>query len=157
MCAVAPERPDAGSIAAGLQAQILPTVPGGKLVVIDLATGTMRTVSSKLALIFQWDHSSGNLLYATLGDEPLSLTWNVWSERSNVEIVSFTLQPPWFRNLVPFFDQYAQSVQFWSASGNHIGYPAVVDGQPVVVIQHLDGSDPVLISDAAWVAWAPPP
>ena len=78
--------------------------------------------------------------------------------RTPLEIaLSFTLQPPWFRNLVPFFDRYAQSVQIWSASENHIGYPAVDDGQPDVLIQHLGGSDPVLISDAAWVAWAPPP
>ncbi|MFV1999752.1 MAG: hypothetical protein ACC654_05230, partial [Acidimicrobiia bacterium] len=63
----ATERPDAGSIAAGLRAQLLPTVPGGRLVVIDLATGSLQTVSSELALVYQWDQRGEALLYATLG------------------------------------------------------------------------------------------
>jgi len=98
----ATERPDVGSIAAGLRTQLLPTLPGGKLVTIDLVTGTLRTVSSELALLYQWDESGEDLLFATLGDEPLSLAWNVWSDGQSVEIESFTLQPPWFRSLVPF-------------------------------------------------------
>jgi hypothetical protein len=151
----ATERPDAGSIAAGLRAQLLPAVPGGKLVVIDLEAGTQQTVSSELALLFQWNQSGEALLYATLGDEPLSLAWNVWSDGRSVEIKSFTLQPPWFRNLVPFFDQYAQSVQFWSLSGEYIGYPAVLDADAVVVIDSVDGTEFVVIPGATWIAWAP--
>jgi len=151
----ATERPDAGSIAAGLRAQLLPTIPGGRLVVVDLATGALDTVSSELAVLYQWNRSGESLLYATVGDEPFSLAWNVWSDGLSVKIASFTLQPPWLSNLVPFFDQYAQSVQFWSASGEYIGYPAVVDADPVVVIQPIDGTESVMIPGATWVAWAP--
>jgi hypothetical protein len=149
------ERPDSGSIAAGMQTQAVPTVPGGRLVVVDLATGMMQSVSSDLALLYQWDQAGDSLLYATLGAEPATLVWHVWSDGGNVEIASFTIQPPWFGTLVPFFDQYAQSVQFWSPSGAHVGYPAVVESSPVVVIEPLDGSDPVIIPDATWSAWAP--
>jgi len=151
----ATERPDVGSIAAGLRTQLLPTLPGGKLVTIDLVTGTLRTVSSELALLYQWDESGEDLLFATLGDEPLSLAWNVWSDGQSVEIESFTLQPPWFRSLVPFFDQYAQSVRFWSWSGDYIGYPAVRDEEPVVVIHPVDGTESIVIPGATWVSWAP--
>ncbi len=84
----ATERPEAGSIAAGLPTQLLPTLPGGKLVVIDLSTEAFQTVSSELALLYQWDHSGERLLYATLGGEPLSLTWNVWSDGQSVELLA---------------------------------------------------------------------
>lgn len=154
----ATERPDAGSIAAGLRTQQLPAIPGGNLVVVDLPTATLETVSTELALLYQWDQSGESLLYATLADEAVSLTWNIWSDGQSVEIVTFQLQPPWFRSLVPFFDQYAQSVQLWSSSGAYIGYPAVVDAEPVVVIEPLDGingTEPVIISGATWSAWAP--
>lgn len=149
------ERPDAGSVAASLRAQTLPIIPGGNLIVIDSDSGLFETVSSELALLYQWNRSGDRLLYATLGEEPLSLVWNLWTEGTDTELATFTLQPPWFRNLVPFFDQYAQSVQLWSASGDHIGYPAIVDAAPVVVIQGIGGGDAVLIEGATWAAWSP--
>ena len=148
-------RPDSGSITAGLTAQALPTVPGGRLVVLDLATGEMQSVSSELALLYQWDQKGESLLYATLGAEPATLAWHVWSDGRSIEIASFTVQPPWFGSLVPFFDQYAQSVQLSSPSGAYIGYPAIVESVPVVIVEPLDGSDPVIIPDATWAAWAP--
>lgn len=151
----ATERPDAGSIAAGLRTQAIPTIPGGKLVVLDGSTGTLHTVSNELALLYQWSQSGESLLYATLADEPLSLEWHIWSIAETSTTDSFVLQPPWFQNLVPFFDQYAQSVQLWSSSGDYIGYPAVVDAEPVVVIEPIDGSEPTIISGATWAAWAP--
>jgi len=150
------ERPDAGSIAAGIRLQTLPSIPGGSLVVIELGTEDLQMVSDELAVLYQWDREGERLLYATVGDAPLSLVWNMWSNGSNMELTTFTLQPPWFRNLVPFFDQYAQSVHLWSASGDFIGYPSVVDRQPVVVIQPVTGGDPVVIERATWAAWAPP-
>jgi len=151
----ATERPDAGSIAAGLRTQTLPMVTGGRLVVIDLETEALETVSSELAFLYQWDQGGTSLLYATLGEGPLSLTWNIWSDGQSVEIASFGLQPSWFRSLVPFFDQYAQSVRFWSSSGRYIGYPAVLDGDPVVVIDPVDRTGSVVIPSATWVSWAP--
>lgn len=151
----ATERPDAGSVAAGLRTQTIPMIPGGKLVVLDATTGTLQTVSNELALLYQWSQNGESLLYATLADEPLSLEWHVWSSGDTLTTDAFVLQPPWFQNLVPFFDQYAQSVQLWSSSGEYIGYPAVIDGEPVVVIEPVDGSDPTIISNATWAAWAP--
>jgi hypothetical protein len=151
----AAERPDAGSIAAALRAQTISTIPGGKLVVIDMAKETLQTVSSELALLYQWNPFGTSLLYATVGDNPGSLVWNVWTKGQSVEKEPFALQPGWFSNLVPFFDQYAQSVQFWSSSGDYLGYPAVVGTDSVVVIEPLDGAESVIIPDAIWSAWAP--
>jgi hypothetical protein len=151
----ATERPDTGSIAAGLPAQAIPTIPGGKLIVMDPVTGALESVSSGLALVYQWDQQGESLLYATLGEEPATLVWHVWTDGQTVDVGSFTIQPQWFTTLVPFFDQYAQSVQFWSPSGSHLGYPAVVDSAPVVLIDSLEGAEPVIIPDATWSAWAP--
>jgi hypothetical protein len=151
----ATERPDAGTIAAALRTQAIPTIPGGKLVVIDLVSTEIQTVSSELALVYQWNPAGTSLVYATLADSRGSLVWNVWTDGQSVEKEPFALQPGWFSNLVPFFDQYAQSVQFWSSSGDYLGYPAVVGTDPVVVIEPLDGAESVIIPDSIWSAWAP--
>jgi hypothetical protein len=148
-------RPDTGSVQVGLVTQQVPSVPGGRLVVIDLLSGSMETVSTELALVYQWDQVGERLLYATVGNEPVSLIWHQWSDGETTEIASFSPQSSWFRSFVPFFDQYAQSVQFWSASGDHIGYPAIIGGAAVVVIQSVDGSGPIIIPDASWSSWGP--
>jgi hypothetical protein len=151
----ATERPDAGSIAAALRTQAIPTIPGGKLVVVDLVSAEIQTVSSDLALVYQWNLSGTSLLYATLADSRGSLVWNVWTKGQSVENETFSFQPGWFSNLVPFFDQYAQSVQFWSSSGEYLGYPAVAGTDPVVIIESLGGGEWVVIPDATWSSWAP--
>ncbi len=149
------ERPDTGSVAAGLRAQTLPRIPSGRLVVIDLAARETNTVSNELALLYQWDEAGDSLLYSMPGDEPQELVWSVWRDGASVEIESFVFQAPWFRSLVPFFDQYAQSVLFWSSHGDRIAYPAIVGSDPVVVIKPIDGGESVVIPAATWVAWAP--
>jgi hypothetical protein len=151
----ATERPDAGSLAASLRAQDLPAVSGGRLVVIDLGTGTMHTASSEPAHVFQWDQQGEALLYATGGSNPVSLVWHVWSDGQDEVIESFTVQPQWFETLVPFFDQYAQSVHFWSSSGDYIGYPTVIGTDPFVILVPLAGGESVMIPDATWSSWEP--
>ncbi len=151
----ATQRPDAGSIAADLRVQSLPVIPGGSLVVIDRAAGSFQIASDELALLYQWDPEGERLLYATVAEEPVSLVWNLWMDGTSTVLATFALQPPWFRNLVPFFDQYAQSVQLWSSSGSYIGYPSVINSQPVVVIEPTGSGASVLIEGATWAAWAP--
>jgi hypothetical protein len=56
--------------------------------------------------------------------------------------------------LVPFFDQYAQSVQFWSDSGEFVAFPASVDGQPVVIVYNTTTATETTIEDATWSSWA---
>jgi hypothetical protein len=79
----------------------------------------------------------------------------VWSDGQDEVIESFTVQPQWFGTLVPFFDQYAQSVQFWSSSGDYIGYPTVIGTDPFVILVPLDGGESVMIPDATWSSWDP--
>ena len=83
------------------------------------------------------------------------LEWSIWEDGGSTEFVSHRTQLPWARDLLPFQDQYAQSVRLWSPSGSHIALPAVVDGSPVVVIHAVDDAAEVLIPDAVWSSWAP--
>ena len=145
---------DGGGVQAGVQAQTIPDLPGGRLAVVDVETGAIETVSDVLAAIYQWDPAGSRLLFATFDDgATLNLTWRVWSQDGVISLSSFLAQASWFRDVVPFFDQYDQSVSMWSASGEQIAYPAVVDERLVVIVEKADGSGTQTIDGATWSSW----
>lgn len=146
-----------GGVQAGLSSQQVPAIPGGRLVVIDLDSGAVETVINELTPLFQWDPSGERLLFATFtSPDTLAFRVQIWDGGSTVDLGSFDAQPIWFRDLVPFFDQYDQSISLWSTGGDAIAIPEVLDGRRVVSIRPVDGSRAVVIEDATWVTWRPP-
>ena len=149
-----PTDDDPDGVQAALPVQELPLIPSGRLSIVDLATGSIEPITDVLTPLFQWDPTGSRLLYATFDTgTTLDLTWHLWSEGQIDDFSSFLAQPQWFRDVVPFFDQYDQSVSLWSASGASFAYPAVVDGAPVVVVQPTSGEPPTTVENATWVAW----
>ncbi len=146
-----------GGVQASVGAQSVPALPGGRLMVVDLETGELQTVSSVLTPIFQWDPTGTRLLFASFeSDEALEFRWNVWEDDSITEGPTWQAQPVWFRDVVPFFDQYVQSISLWSSDGSAYAYPEVIGARPVVTIRSLDGTEPVIVEDATWVTWQVP-
>lgn len=148
---------DGGSIAAALRVQNLETLRGERLTVVELKDGSTQLVSTGLVTLFQWDAAGERLLYATVDGDAANarLEWSIWAAGVSTELVSHQIQLPWARDVLPFQDQYAQSVRLWSPSGSHTAFPAIVDGSPVVAIQAVDGTSEVFIQDAVWSSWAP--
>lgn len=144
-------------IAAAFRAQVVPRIPAGSLVVFDTASVSFEEVSSRFSPFFQWDPAGDRLLYAAF-DEGRSpgLTWQVWENGTSETFLPFSPQSGWFSEVVPFFDQYAQSLSLWSASGNAFAYPTAGDAGPIVVVQPIGGSPTNEIEDAIWVSWRPP-
>ena len=146
---------EGGGLQAGLRSQTLPEIPGGRLVVVDVASGSVTTVANQLVPLFEWSPGGDRLLYATFeSDSSLDFQWHVWEDGVITDLSPFSAQPAWFRDVVPFFDQYVQSVSLWSAGGDRIAYPAVEDGRLVVIVESIDGSVRDSIPDAVWVSWS---
>ena len=144
-------------IAAAFRAQVVPRVPGGRLVVFDTSSGSFATVSERFAPFFQWDPTGERLLYAAFDEQPsVDVTWAIWEGGEATEYGPFTPQPEWFGEVVPFFDQYAHSLSYWSASGDAFAYPTLGDAGPIVKVQPTDGSATSTVDDAVWVSWSPP-
>jgi len=148
---------EVGAILASMRVQNVEQLRGERLTVVDLEDGSTELVSSDLVATFQWDQTGERLLFAAVVGEAgdARLEWSVWGDGESTMVASHQIQLPWARNLLPFQDQYAQSVRLWSPSGSRIAFPALVDGTDVVVIQPVDGTPEVIISDAVWSAWAP--
>lgn len=144
-------------IAATFRAQVVPKIPGGRLVVFDASAGSFATVAERFAPFFQWDPTGERLLYAAFAERPsVDVAWAIWEGGEANEYGPFTPQPEWFGEVVPFFDQYAHSLSYWSASGDAFAYPAVGDDGPIVKVQPTDGSATSTVDDAVWVSWSPP-
>jgi TolB protein len=145
---------DSGGVGVGLRAQEPPSLPTGRLLVLDTADGSVSTVEDTLTPMFQWDPSGTRLLYTTFDDgESLRFTWHVWEDGTVVDYASFEAQPVWFRDVVPFFDQYVQSMRLWSPTGESFAYPEAADGRSLVTIQPIDGSPQLTVEDAVWVTF----
>lgn len=148
---------DGGGVQAALRSQQIPEIPAGRLVVVDLDSGAMDTVVNELTPLFQWDPSGERLLFATFtSPDTLTFRVHVWEDGSTIDLGSFDAQPIWFRDLVPFFDQYDQSISLWSTGGDAFAIPEILDGRSVVSIRPVDGSEPTVIDDATWVTWRLP-
>lgn len=144
-------------IAASVRAQVVPKIPGGRLVVFDASASSFATVAERFAPFFQWDPTGERLLYAAFAEPPsVDVAWAIWEDGEATEYGPFTPQPEWFGEVVPFFDQYAHSLSYWSASGDAFAYPTVGGAGPIVKVQPTDGSATLTVDDAVWVSWSPP-
>jgi hypothetical protein len=96
------------------------------------------------------------LLYVTFVNDPIpALVWHVWVDGEVTDFEPFVPDPSWFATVAPFFDQYAQSVSLWSPDGTAFAYPALVEGEGRILLQHLDETVPLDIAAGNWVTWSP--
>jgi TolB protein len=133
--------------------QALPTLPSNRLVVVNSDTGEFTGVTTSPVFAFFWSPQGDQLLVLDVVDGPQA-RWSVWSESGLEELVRFSPDPNFFTDVVPFFDQYAQSISLWSADGSTIAFAGTIDGQSGIWVQPLDG-EPTLVHGGTWVSWAP--
>jgi WD40 repeat protein len=137
----------------GLSAMYQPTpaLPSNQLVVAE-SDGTITVVSDSPALAFFWSPTGERLLVLDLVDSG-EARWQVWSDGELEEVVRFELEPSFARDLLPFFDQYAQSMSLWSPDGSAFAFPGSIDGEAGIWVQKL-GEEPTRVSAGTWVAWS---
>jgi TolB protein len=59
------------------------------------------------------------------------------------------------RDVLLFFDQYAQSHSVWSPDSNAVVLPGAVDGEAGIWVYLLNGDVPVEVGKGSWVMWSP--
>lgn len=131
-----------------------PAVDAGDLVVIDIAGDDVETVTENQAAGFFWSPDGSSLLVFAIRDD--ELTPLVWSGGEVTEFPSYRPPATMIRDTLPFFPQYAQSVQFWSPDSTRFAFTGEIDGQSGVWVQDVSGETPTRVSDGVWVAWSGP-
>jgi TolB protein len=147
----------AGRLAAAQEASRL---PANRIVVLDLETLEWTRVGDDPVLAFWWSPDGERLLVLTVPDaSPRELAWRVWFADAGLgETLDFVPGPELFRDVVPFFDQYARSLTLWSPDGSEFAFPGTIDGEAgiwVVAVGDDGAMAPTKIAEGTWVAWSP--
>ena len=122
----------------------------GNLRIVGVDGSRDRELTSTPAASFWWSPDSTKIAYLTVGqnDDPstisqgrqaeITLTWHVLDAASgaNRALVAFTPSAA-FLNLLPFFDQYAQSIRVWDKDGRRLVY---ADQDGVWTLDTADGT-----------------
>ncbi len=138
-------------------AQAAPRLPANRLVVLDVDTLDWSRVTNEPVLAYSWSPDGARLLVLTVPDPTApELTWQVWEDGDLGNPITFVPTPTLFRDVLPFFDQYTQSLQFWSPDSSSFTFPGAVDGEPGIFVVDVDGAgDPVKVAEGSWVSWSP--
>lgn len=125
------------------------SVPGDRVVVVEVATGQIESVTTDPVLGFFWSPDGESLLMmAPTGRGLRPTVWGV--NRGRAEYSEFRPSISLVRDMFPFFPQYAQSLGYWSPDSSAFAY---VDDDGVWV-QGLETGEPTRVSGGTWVAWS---
>ncbi len=89
--------------------QQLPRIPTNRLVVVEADTGEYQSVSAQPVLAYFWSPVGDRLLLLDIVSGPQA-RWQLWEDGEVRELLRFEPEPSFLRDMVPFFDQYAQSI-----------------------------------------------
>lgn len=109
----------------------------GNLHIIGVDGTADREVTSTPAITFWWSPDGTHIAYLTVGQaddanavalttqDEIELTWHVLDVASGTRRTLTTFTPSeTFLTLLPYFDQYAQSIRLWDKAGRRLVYAA---------------------------------
>lgn len=130
----------------------VPLVPPGTVAVLDVATGTIDTVTDEPALGFFWSPDGTSLLTLVPGENTLDPM--VWSDGETTSYEGYLPPAAMLQDTFPFFPQYAQSVVFWAPDSSAFTYAGAIDDEAGIWVQDLSEEAPVKVAEGRWVAWS---
>jgi TolB protein len=140
-------------------AQEASRLPANRIVVLDLETLDWTRVGDEPVLAFWWSPDGERLLVLTVPDPSRrEVAWRIWSDETGLrDPLVFVPGPELFRDVVPFFDQYARSFTLWSPDGSEFAFPGAIDGEAGIWVVGFDGDTmvPRKVAEGTWVAWSP--
>ena len=112
-------------------------------------------VGDESVVAFWWSPDGRSLLVLEVAEEGFPmLAWSVWEDGSMTGPTEFEPDPTFVRDLLPFFDQYAQSMSLWAPDGTAFAFPGRIGDEAGIWVHPVDGT-PELIEEGTWVAWSP--
>jgi TolB protein len=141
----------------GVAEPAVPIVEWSSFVVVDVATGEITDVAEGELLAFFWSPDGSKILFFDLDLDGRGPSWKVWDAVAGEVSAypSLRLGDQFVEQILPFFEQYALSMQLWAPDSSAFAYPAQVGGGAAIFVQDLDGGAPQLVSDGTWVSWSP--
>ncbi len=154
----------------------------GPLKLIDPATGRVRILTDETVLAFFWSPNGRWIAsltavhagpvgrseivpegYARGYPLPDEISFTLWLNLSLIDVTTgerrlvTPLKPTslFANHLLPFFDQYALSHQFWSPQSDALVMPTLVSGSEMVVVVPTNGLPPLPLAQGVMGVWSP--
>jgi len=131
----------------------------GGIEVVDVRSARSHNVTDAPTSAFQWSPDGRRLLLMTMeeGDDPTVHRWQVWDGKVATWIgPTFLPSPTFWRDYVPFYGQFAQSMTLWSPDGTSFAFAGLIGERAGIWVQDLDAEEPTFVLDGgSVVAWSP--
>jgi hypothetical protein len=122
--------------------------------VLDVATGEVDVVSDHTSVGYFWSPDGESLLLLQLTGETAEVDVSIWRDGEITLLTTMTPPLSFFRDVLQFFNQYAQSLQLWSPDSSMVALSGTIEDQSGIWVLATDGSEPSLVFDGEWVAWS---
>ena len=127
--------------------------PVGPLSVLVLdGEGGPVVVSQGPVVAFEWSPSGDQLLFLLADVESGLLAPHVWDGSEEKGFEGYVPTPVFFRQYLPFWDQFSRSLTTWSPAGDAFVYAALGEDGGEVWVQLLDGGRRK-VADGEFASW----
>ena len=134
--------------------QQIPEILPNAVMVLHLATREVQRATTRESLGFFWSPNGERLLILEISPVRGYIDAFVWEDGETRFVSSFQPASTFVRNVLPFFSQYAQSLQIWSPDSSAFAFAGAVGSEGGIWVQSLDGSEPKRVSGGIWFAWS---
>jgi hypothetical protein len=129
-------------------------IDSNTVTVLDMGTGEVDVALEETSVGYFWSPDGGSLLLLRLTGGTGEVEVSVWKAGETSLVTTMILPISYFREVLPFFNQYAQSLQLWSPDSSRLALPGTIGGESGIWVLSTDGSQPSLVSDGEWVSWS---
>jgi TolB protein len=131
-----------------------PALPTNRVVVIDVESGEIDSVSETASVGFFWSPDGESLLVLEPRDEPLLADVLVWRDGRSQVLMVLSPHPDFVTNVLQFFDQYSQSLRLWSPDSSAVVLAGAVDEDEGIWVQSAAGGEAVKVAEGSWAVWS---
>jgi hypothetical protein len=143
-----------GPVGVGVAMTQTPNLPTDSVVVFDTGTGEITTVTEGSSVGFFWSPDGESLLVLQPSGGIGEANILVWDEGGTIDLGALTLHPSLVRDVLQFFDQYAQSLSVWSADSAAVVLPGAIDEEPGIWVYMVDGTDVARVAGGSWAVFS---
>jgi hypothetical protein len=140
----------------GSTVALVPTakIEANAVSVLDVTTGEVDVASEDTSIGYFWSPDGESLLLLQLTGHNGVVEVSVWKDGETTLLATMTPPASFFRDVLQFFNQYAQSLQLWSPDSSQVALSGTIGTESGVWVIPTDGSEPSRVSDGEWVAWS---